>query len=123
MNREDILKTATEIVCRDRNNTYGGPEENFNVIAEYWSIYLNKKYEIGVPISAEDIANMMVLFKMGRITTAKTYKADSYIDVAGYAACAAECAEKQLKELYKLADKLQPVSEDAEEGCTRCSNH
>ena len=36
---------------------------------------------------------MMALFKIARASTGK-YKADNYIDLAGYAACGMEIAEK-----------------------------
>ena len=35
---------------------------------------------------------MMALFKIGRITTAEEFTADSYVDCAGYAAIAGEMA-------------------------------
>lgn len=122
MNREDILKTATEIVCRDRNEQYGEPEDNFSIIAEYWSAYLNGKYRTGTPISSEDVANMMSLFKLGRITTSKNHKVDNYVDLAGYAACAAECAEEELRKMYSLAEKWKAPLNDAEKSCVKCSN-
>lgn len=122
MTREEILTTAREIICRDRNEQYGEPEDNFSIIAEYWSAYLNGKYRTGTPISSEDVANMMSLFKLGRITTSKNHKIDNYVDLAGYAACAAECAEEELRKIYSLAEKLKAPSEDAEKCCSRCSN-
>lgn len=39
-----------------------------------------------------DVATMMALFKIGRITTAGEFTADSYVDCAGYAAIAGEMA-------------------------------
>ena len=39
-----------------------------------------------------DVAIMMALFKVGRITTAGEFTADSYVDCAGYAAIAGEIA-------------------------------
>ena len=41
-------------------------------------------------IDAKDVAMMMVLLKIARIA-AGGGKADSWIDLAGYAACGAEC--------------------------------
>lgn len=95
--RERCLDEAKRIVCSDRNEQYGEPEDNFNVIADYWAAYLNNKYKVGVPLDSGDVAHMMVLFKMGRITTAKAHKDDNYIDMAGYAACAMECAANKAK--------------------------
>lgn len=100
--RERCLDEAKRIVCTDRNEQYGEPENNFDVIADYWAVYLNGKYKIGVQLDSKNIAHMMVLFKMGRITTAKTYKEDNYIDLAGYAACAMECATNKAKTLREI---------------------
>ena len=87
MIRGEILDKAKEIVTKDRNMQYGSPENNFGVIAELWNAYLGCDYKI-TPI---DVALMMALLKIARIATGNT-KEDNYIDLAGYAACAAELA-------------------------------
>ena len=95
MVREEILNEAEKCVCTDRNQQYGEPEDNFSVIAQLWEPYIRTKcVNLGadVDVSAEDVANMMVLFKVGRAATANEQKADTYIDIAGYAACAGEIA-------------------------------
>lgn len=84
MIRANILNDAKTCVCSDRNAQYGEPEDNFGVIASLWGAYL------GSPVSARDVALMMVLFKVGRAQTALGYKQDNYVDMAGYAACAGE---------------------------------
>lgn len=84
MIRASILNDAKTCVCSDRNAQYGEPEHNFGVIARLWEAYL------GAPVSARDVALMMVLFKVGRAQTALGYKQDNYVDMAGYAACAGE---------------------------------
>lgn len=100
--RERCLNEAKRIVCTDRNEQYGEPENNFDVIADYWAAYLNSKYKVGVLFDFGDVVYMMVLFKMGRITTAKAYKEDNYIDMAGYAACAMECAASKAEMVREL---------------------
>ena len=40
MNRADCLDTAKKCVCTDRDRAYGKPEDNFALIAKYWSVYL-----------------------------------------------------------------------------------
>lgn len=92
MNRKEILDTATKTVCEDRQDSYGKPEDNFAIIANLWSGYLG-----GVLLEAEDVAVMMILLKIARIRTGK-YKPDNFIDIAGYAACAAEVAGRQVSE-------------------------
>lgn len=82
--REKLLDEAKAIVCGDRDQQYGRPEENFGIIAELWSNYLRHS------VSSRDVAMMMILFKVAREATGRG-KRDSLIDIAGYAACAAEC--------------------------------
>lgn len=43
MNREEILKCAKICVCGDREQDYGSPENNFELIGELWASYLRKK--------------------------------------------------------------------------------
>lgn len=85
MTRNEILDEAKRIICGDRDQQYGSPEDNFATIARLWSDYL------GHPIEAVDVGIMMTLFKIARIMTG-THKDDSYIDAIGYMACAAEIA-------------------------------
>ena len=83
--REWCLDEAKRNVCEDRNKQYGSPEDNFDKIAKYWSVYL------GDEISSVDVAMMMCLFKMARITGSSYESTDSFVDLAGYAACGLEC--------------------------------
>ena len=109
MNRADILETAKEIVTSDRNKQYGEPEDNFYTIASLWNAYLVGKHSDGTVITAKDVAVMMVLFKVGRILTSNTVKEDSYIDAAGYIACAAECAAREKERLAKSEKVLEAI--------------
>ena len=88
MTRKEMLEKTISIVCEDGEQQYGKPEDNFNEIAKLWSIYL------GYPISAKDVAIMMALLKIARIKSGM-HKDDNYIDLAGYAACACECAPRE----------------------------
>ena len=83
MNRENVLNEALKIVMGARNEQYGSPEDCFNVIAGMWGSYL------GIPVSATDVAMLMVLLKVARSKNLPGY-ADNYVDIAGYAACAGE---------------------------------
>lgn len=86
MNRRECLQRAEKCVCGGRDIDHGKPENTFGKIAEFWSSYL------GVPLDAHDVTVMMVLFKVARIKCG-AYIPDNYIDIAGYAACAAEARE------------------------------
>lgn len=83
MKRADILNTANKIVNGERQEDYGSPEDNFTKIGVLWSTYL------GVAITAEDVAAMMILLKTARISSGQT-KVDNWVDIAGYAACGSE---------------------------------
>lgn len=87
MNRVNTLEKAKEIVCGHRENEYGSPEDNFKTIADFWSVYK------GVEFTANDVAMMMALLKIARIRTG-TATDDSYVDLAGYAACGSEINSK-----------------------------
>jgi hypothetical protein len=88
--RQRILEEAIKCVTRDRNASYGSPEDNFNHIADLWNAQL--KSRLGeFKFTALDVAVMFCLMKIARIRTSPD-KDDNYIDLAGYAACAADCA-------------------------------
>ena len=94
--RETILDTARQYVCTDREGQYGSPENNFALIAEMWEAYFRAacvSSDAIVGVGGEDVAVMMALLKIARIATGNP-KADNYIDLAGYAACAGEIACK-----------------------------
>lgn len=88
MTRSEILKAAERCVCTDRNQQYGEPEDNFRIIAALWNVYLFGRGAKS-QLNPTDVGAMMVLFKLGRIATGGN-KADNFIDLAGYAACAGE---------------------------------
>lgn len=87
--RESILDAAKQCVCTDRESQYGSPEDNFATIAKMWSEYLYAATGKEIEVSAHDVAAMMSLLKIARIATGEP-KADSWIDLAGYAACGGE---------------------------------
>ena len=88
MTRKELLQKAEKCVNGDRDLKYGKPENNFAAIARYWTEYL------GINIKAVDVAAMMCLFKMARLQSSKFADLDSWVDLAGYAACGAEIATK-----------------------------
>ena len=48
---------------------------------------------MGYQVTTEDVPMMMALLKIARASTGK-FKADNYIDLAGYSACGMEIAER-----------------------------
>ena len=85
MTRPEILDTAKHMVCGQREEDYGTPENNFQIIADLWSAYYGAKF------TALDVSMMMTLLKIARIRTGRT-KPDSFVDAAGYIACGGEIA-------------------------------
>ena len=82
MTRKELLETALKATA-ERGQEYGKPEDNFATIARLWRVYLD------TPINAQDVAAMMILFKVAR-AKANPGHIDNLVDIAGYAACAAE---------------------------------
>ena len=93
MNREELLKAAIERV-QSGSKEYGKVENNFALIAAYWNEYIlgRQDYAKSELLDATDVAAMMILFKVARSVTG-TRKIDTWLDIAGYAACAAEAMD------------------------------
>jgi hypothetical protein len=85
MNREECLNQAKECVTKDRQNTYGSPENNFKRIANLWDAYLDLPYKV----TAVDVAVMLALLKVARISSGNVHE-DNWIDGCGYFACGCE---------------------------------
>lgn len=87
MKRTEILEAARVCVCGERERDYGTPEDSFTLISRLWTAY------VGIAFTPKDVAMMMALLKVARIRAGN--KADSFIDLAGYAACAGEIAGEE----------------------------
>ena len=90
MLRAEILDKAKECVCGQREQDYGSPENNFRTIANLWNAYLGD-----ILVDEKDVSMMMALMKVARIRSG-TGTEDSFIDLAGYAACGGEIATKNV---------------------------
>lgn len=84
MDRGEILKEAGRLTASDRQKQYGDPQTNHRRIADLWSTYLEQE------IRPEQVAICMALVKIARLM--QTQSADSFIDLAAYAAIAGEIA-------------------------------
>ena len=85
--RKRVLREAEKCVCGQRENEYGVPEDSFQKIGTFWTAYLNYT----VKIDAEDVAAMMALLKIARISENPQHM-DSWVDGCGYFACGGEIA-------------------------------
>ena len=71
-----LADKAIELVYGDRYETYGHPADVYQHVANLWSGYLRE------PISTEDVALLMVLFKVGR--EMERHTDDNVVDAHGY---------------------------------------
>ena len=97
LTRAAVLEKARACVCGEREQDYGTPEDSFGCIAELWEVYLRAACvspDAIVTVAPADVAMLMALLKIARVGTSSVGgTADSFVDLAGYAACGAECAE------------------------------
>ena len=100
VSRADILDRAKAIVTGEREKQYGKLEDNFAIIAELWGAYTGYKF------SPVDVAMMMALLKVARIKTG-VGTVDSFVDLAGYAACAGEIAERNATTSVQAAGDVE----------------
>ena len=82
--REKMLIDAATIVSGQRDKQYGGPEENFGRIAAMWSVIFSRKF------TKEEVAMAMIAVKLARHASNYGFQADTWTDIAGYAACGYE---------------------------------
>ena len=80
MKREEILDAAKRCVCGDREQDYGSPEDNFDLIAKMWSAYM------GVEFNPVDVSMFMVMLKVARIKSG-VGTMDSFVDGWGHLSC------------------------------------
>jgi hypothetical protein len=80
----DILEEAIDIVTGNRQKDYGPPENSFEKIASLWTAYMNQEMQY----TAQDVAMMMILLKVGRVPLYGEPTRDTLVDIAGYAAIA-----------------------------------
>jgi hypothetical protein len=90
MNRYQAL-AAAEAAVKDREGSYGPPQENFERIAAIWNVVLAGKLGKEHEISAADVAMMMIGYKLARLVESPDHQ-DSAVDLAGYAALLGEIA-------------------------------
>ena len=109
VSRADILDRAKAIVTGEREKQYGKPEDNFAIIAELWGAYTGYKF------SPVDVAMMMALLKVALIKTG-VGTVDSFVDLAGYAACAGEIAERN------ATTSVQAAGDTENEETNKCSD-
>ena len=86
MTRQEVLDRASERI-RGRADVHGPPEHSFERIAALWSAYMGH-----TTFTPSHVAAMLALLKIARVRNNEA-ALDSWVDLAGYAACGAELAE------------------------------
>jgi hypothetical protein len=83
-----IADEAKEIVAGARRSAYGKPEQNFERIARFWTVYFQNTGR-DLTISAADVSPMMRLMKEARLCESPSHR-DSFVDLIGYTLTGAE---------------------------------
>lgn len=91
--RQQTLDAAKQAVA-DRGLNYGTPEDNFQRIADLWTAFNNRQNGVEIQFDPSDVAIMLALVKIARLANTPAH-VDSWVDLAGYAACGAEVAAKK----------------------------
>lgn len=86
--RLEILASASEAICGDRDLQYGPPAQNMATTAEMMSAFLRGRKKLSADLDAYDAAMLLALVKIAR--AAHKPKDDNSVDGAGYLAIAAE---------------------------------
>lgn len=81
---KSILGEASAAV-EARRERYGESTSHHALTAKLWGDYLGRE------VTAAEVAMLMVLDKVARQRNDPTYR-DNYVDIAGYASCAADNA-------------------------------
>lgn len=86
----DSLIADVAVVIKQRRSTYGGPRKHFQRTVDAINAIFGHK--LREPLTISDWAQIMILDKLSR-NQGDNKTRDTKIDVAGYAACWAECDE------------------------------
>lgn len=97
--RKALLDEASALITGDRNAQYGDPLQDFRRSAQILNAmgYQNTLNGGTRELTGHDIALIIAAVKMSRISWAP-WKRDSWVDLAGYAACGWENVEGQMRE-------------------------
>lgn len=89
-----ICQRAGELVAGDRQSSHGDKMEGHANVAALWNAYLRGRQHERFALTPKDVALMMALLKVARTKTG-AHNPDDYVDLAGYAGCAGEIADRQ----------------------------
>lgn len=99
--REKVLRAAGHCVMHDRNASYGEPDQDFTRTADVLNALGFSRN--GRELMGFDIAHLMIALKLSRLSWNPAHF-DSWVDIAGYAACGYETAELRKDEPFVDAE-------------------
>lgn len=105
--RKEALREVEGCVCRDRQATYSDAEDNFAVIAEFWTTHLRTRGLIATHARIEsfDVAAMSGLIKSARAAHNPRHR-DNWVDLAGYAICGAGIIARDAEQAVAAANAV-----------------
>lgn len=77
---DEVFNTLTQ-----RQESYDSPVQNFQDIADVWTIQMRHKLRDNCKFESEDVSLMMIAIKLLREKFA--HKHDNLVDIVGYAIC------------------------------------
>ena len=110
MKAAEIATRAAQLVGGERATTHGEMGRNHQNIAAHWNAYLHARWPgCAAILQPADVARMMVLLKVARMTTG-THNIDDYVDAVGYASIAGDIMERdaEIADAIGAEAKAQP---------------
>jgi len=92
--RRTVLRRVEEMVCKNRQLSYGDAENNLQDIADFWNLWLKKRGKITNEITKYDVCQMMSLMKCARKINNITLQ-DNWDDSVGYEVIGAAFAQEE----------------------------
>lgn len=95
--RASALNEACDLITGDRNNQYGPPTQDFARTADLLNALGYRRVDaedLVHEVKASDVAIIIAQVKVSRLMHSRG-KRDSWVDLAGYAACGYECATEE----------------------------
>jgi hypothetical protein len=111
--RKTLLQEAEKIVSVERNKSYGEPDEDFKriaAIASAMGFCIDAGGDMLRPLRSDDVAKFMIALKLSRLMWSPNHR-DSWLDIAGYAACGFETAQLRADLAAKTLADLTPFIE------------
>lgn len=91
---KEIIEAAGVLVGGDRKAAYGDVVSGLTRAAIYWNAHLHATGNAPPSaLTAEDVAKLMVLFKLARSETGP-FRMDNYVDMVGWSGVAGEAAQR-----------------------------